>query len=61
MDFAVVKNILQFFEDSTNTFLAEHFLVTASVCSWFINVRTALFLKQKNTLRHNEKANLSNC
>ena len=43
------------------TYLAEHLLMTASVCSWFINVRTALFFgKNKNTLQHNEKAISSN-
>ena len=32
------------------TYLAEHLLMTASVCSWFINVRTALFFGMNKTL-----------
>ena len=28
------------------TYLAEHLLMAASVCGWFINVRTALFLER---------------
>ena len=32
------------------TYLAEHLLMTASTCSWFINVRTALFFGMNKTL-----------
>ena len=38
-DFAVVRNYLQFFK-------TEHLFGGTSVCSWFINVITALFLKR---------------
>ena len=31
-------------------YLAEHLLMTASVCSWFINVKIALFFGMKKTL-----------
>ena len=41
-------------------YLTEHFLMTASVCSWFINVRTALFFGMNKTLQHNEKTISSN-
>ena len=32
------------------TYLAEHLLMTAFTCSWFINVRTALFFGMNKTL-----------
>ena len=32
------------------TYLLEHLLMTASVCSWFINVRTELFFGMNKTL-----------
>ena len=32
------------------TYLTEHHLMTASTCSWFINVRKALFFGMNKTL-----------
>ena len=46
-DFPVTRNSLQFFDDWANTYLTEYLLMAASVCSSFINFRTALLLEQK--------------
>ena len=43
------------------TYLAEHLLMAASTCSWFINERTALFLEwTKQSPNEEWKANSTN-
>ena len=47
-DFAVSRNSLQLFENWASSYLAEHLLMTASVCIHsLVNVRTAVFETNK--------------
>ena len=59
-DFFVFRDSLQFFGDEENTYLAEHLLMTASSCKWFINISEARFLKRAKNSATQWKANLSN-
>ena len=44
--FAIFRDSLQFFGNWVNTYLVKHLLMTASACSRFINVITALLSEQ---------------